>query len=272
MFNPVLLIPIIYYILNDGLYFVVMLYTVLSLHELSHTIIANILAYKIETVELHPFGFEARLVGEFKSAYDELAIALAGPLFSILSGLCCMAFKDVALPGLTEFANMSISLGILNIIPAYPLDGGRILYSILYLKTDAHRAKKISILSGFFTAVVLCVCAFAIRPINPTLIVFSFFIAFADFAELKRMKTVRISSVLKSRSTLRKGESLPVKWIALNKNVTYAQAMRHIGSNSYTVIIVLDDDMKEVERISQNELLEKAAELSEKKDSTALHE
>lgn len=271
-FNPLLLVPIIYYVLNDGLNFVVMLFTVLSLHELSHTVMANILSYKVESIELHPFGFEARLAGEFKSAHDEFAIALAGPLFSILSGLCCLAFKNTASNIVLEFAELSVTLGILNTVPAYPLDGGRILYAILYLKTDAHKAKKISIITGFCTAAVLSICACTVKPFNPSLMIFAFFIAFADIAELKKMKTVRISSVLKSRSTLRNGESLPVKFIALNKNVTYSQAMRHIGSNTYTVIAVLDDDMKEVDWISQNKLLEKAAELNEKKDTTVLHE
>ena len=66
-FNPLILPVVAYYILNDGLAFVVMLFLVLSLHELSHTVMASILAYKVEKIELHPFGFEARLSEEIKS-------------------------------------------------------------------------------------------------------------------------------------------------------------------------------------------------------------
>ncbi len=271
-FNPLLLIPLIYYILNDGLTFVALLFFVLSLHELSHTLMAYILSYNVERIELHPFGFEARLFGEFKSARDEFAIACAGPVFSILTGLCCVSLKNGTSGFVFEFAQMSINLGLLNILPAYPLDGGRILFAMLSLKTDAVKAKKISIALGFIVALLLGIAAIFVKPFNPSLAIFAFFIAFADMRELKRIKTVKISSVLRSRTTLRKGEYLPVKCIALNKKVTYSQAMRYIGSNTYTVIIVLDDDMKEVDCISQNRLLEQAAALNGKLDVTALHE
>lgn len=271
-FNPLILLVVAYYILNDGLAFVVMLFLVLSLHELSHTVMASILAYKVEKIELHPFGFEARLSEEIKSAYDEFVIALSGPLFSVLTGLCCMAFKNFASAFVLEFAKMSLTLGILNILPAYPLDGGRILFAILFLKTDAKKAKKITVVIGFSVFVLLCVSAFIVRPFNPSLLIFALFIFIADIKEFKRLKTARIASLLRSRTTLRQGEYLPVKCIALNKNVTYGQAMKYIACNAYTIIIVLDDNMKEVACISQNKLLEEAALLEGKKDITALRE
>ena len=268
LFNPLLLLPVIYYVLNDGLYFVMMLFFVLSLHELCHSIMAYLLYYRINAVEIHPFGFEARLEGEFKSARDELVIAAAGPLFSILTGLCTLAFKSNAI--LAEFSRMNIAIGVLNLIPAYPLDGGRIIFSILYLKVDAVKAKKATVLLGFLLAFALLLLSLFVRPFNPSLIVFSLFIALADIQETKRLRSVKIYSLLKSRSALKKGEAIPVKFIALHKSVTYSEALRHIGTNTYTVIIVLDDDMNELERITQNSLLDKATLLSGRLDFETL--
>ncbi|MBQ9832892.1 MAG: M50 family metallopeptidase [Clostridia bacterium] len=270
-FNPLLAVPLAYYILNDGLSVVAMLFLTLSLHELSHTVMASMLCYKTESIELHPFGFEARLAGELKSTWDELAIASAGPLFSIITGLCCMALQKEA-GFVFDFAQASLALGVLNLIPAYPLDGGRMLLSFLTLGFDAVKAKRISVLLGFAVSALLLAGAVLVRPFNPSLAVFGIFICIADIKELKRLKTIKISSMLRSRTTLRKGESLPVRCIALHKNVTYSEAMRYIGTNIYTVIIVLDDDMNELDCISQNRLIEEASKLRGRMNSKCIYE
>ena len=82
-----------------------------------------------ERVQLQPFGFVARL--ERAGGWDGLAIAAAGP-FSLLMTGGMRSVKDLgSLPFLAAFGQANLSIALLNLLPALPLDGGRMLRCLL---------------------------------------------------------------------------------------------------------------------------------------------
>jgi Zn-dependent protease len=129
-----------------GLAVAFILFTSVLLHELGHALMARHLHVHIAGIELHFFGGAAKMTSQPRTANDEVAIAAAGPAVSFaLGGLGFMAdalFGSVFFEG---FGWINIILGSFNLIPALPMDGGRIFRALLTRKMTFLRATEISV-------------------------------------------------------------------------------------------------------------------------------
>lgn len=130
-------------------------FTSVLLHELAHTFIANRYGQNINKITLFIFGGVSNLVREPDKPKTEFLMAIAGPLSSILLGFLFfyLSFLTRPYPAINWlFFNLSylnFLLGIFNIMPAYPLDGGRIFRAILWQHTkNLQTATQIAALVG----------------------------------------------------------------------------------------------------------------------------
>lgn len=106
-------------------------------HELSHAVVARRFGLRVRDITLFIFGGAATLEGDPKRPLDEALIAAAGPLASLAIGIV-LSVADAAIEqeqvgaivGWLGYIN--ISLGLFNLIPGFPMDGGRILHAILW--------------------------------------------------------------------------------------------------------------------------------------------
>jgi Zn-dependent protease len=133
----------------------------LLLHELGHALQARREGLEIEGITLWLFGGVASFRGQFPSAGAEFRIAVAGPLVSLVLGVLFAAFAMIAgLPRAVDgvafwLGFVNVSLLVFNLLPALPLDGGRILRAGLWkLRGDLGWATSIAAelgrLTGFF--------------------------------------------------------------------------------------------------------------------------
>jgi Zn-dependent protease len=106
-------------------------------HELSHALVARRFDIKVRDITLFVFGGAATLEGDARTPRQEALIAFAGPASSLLLGAAFYAVAFVtgqeqvaAVLGWLAFIN--ISLGIFNLIPGFPMDGGRMLRALLW--------------------------------------------------------------------------------------------------------------------------------------------
>lgn len=130
-----------------GIFSSLLLFFTVLLHEITHSVVANHNGLNIRGIKLFVFGGVAQLSNEPQSARVEFDVAIAGPICSfilhfIFKGLA-YAFAFV-LPGgvlnpvvaIFEYLSfINLFLAIINLIPAYPLDGGRILRAFLWART-----------------------------------------------------------------------------------------------------------------------------------------
>ncbi len=142
------------------------IYVSVAAHELGHSMISRRVGVPVEKITLYIFGGLAHLKHEPKRARDEFLIATAGPLVSFLLalGFGSLSWVDVETigPKLYEFGRWvgvaNLSLAVFNLIPAFPLDGGRILRSIMWGFTGNYElATKLSSYLGMFAAYGLLV-------------------------------------------------------------------------------------------------------------------
>jgi membrane-associated protease RseP (regulator of RpoE activity) len=116
------------------------------LHELGHALVARQLGVYVSGIELSFFGGAAKMEQMPRSANREIAIAAAGPAVSLmLAGLGLGLGGLLGSPLLATIGQINLVLAVFNLIPALPMDGGRILRALLSRKMDFVRATDISV-------------------------------------------------------------------------------------------------------------------------------
>jgi Zn-dependent protease/CBS domain-containing protein len=134
-------------------------------HELAHSIVAMRRGVRVEGITLWLFGGVSRFSSDTSSPGAQALITFVGPLTSLVLGalfyLVSAAFGGGGHPGLVPatlawLGYINIVLGVFNLIPAFPLDGGRLLQSLLWLGTgDRQRATTIAARIGMVFAFLL---------------------------------------------------------------------------------------------------------------------
>src|SRR5208337_2353975 len=136
-------------------------------HELAHSLVARSKGIKMQSITLLMFGGVAQMDEGAPEPRTELPMALAGPIMSLIFGLVCCGLvyvtpemtPDPALQGVLVFifgylGVLNIILFAFNLIPAFPMDGGRVLRAILAARMPLHRATRIAANIGKAFAVI----------------------------------------------------------------------------------------------------------------------
>lgn len=171
--HPLFIVIGVWYCIKGELFLFLLSALVALQHECAHAFAAAKLGYKLRKIVLMPYG--AVIDGDLRgiSFKDEIFVALCGPLCNL-----CIAALFVAIwwlhPTVYAFTDTacysSLAIGLINFLPAYPLDGGRILKCALiraFLKTQPQerrareKAEKICRAVTFFFA-ALCLSVFAL--------------------------------------------------------------------------------------------------------------
>jgi Zn-dependent protease len=129
-----------------GVFVVAMAFGGVLLHELGHALVARELGVPVSGIELHFFGGAAKMIALPKKANHEIAIAAAGPAVSlVLAGLGLGLGAALHAPIVGLFGWINLIIAGFNLIPALPMDGGRILRALLTRKMDYVRATDVSV-------------------------------------------------------------------------------------------------------------------------------
>ncbi len=142
-----------------GFAFAVVLYLSVLLHEASHAFMARHYGYQVSSITLHFLGGATAIEGEARTPRQELFIAVVGPLTSIAVGLGALGLWFVTPDGLLlmaveGLAGANLIVGVLNLIPGLPLDGGRVLKAAVWAATgDVLKGTTVAAWTGRMTAV-----------------------------------------------------------------------------------------------------------------------
>jgi Zn-dependent protease len=129
--------------LSDGTYLAMAIVSALVflasilLHELGHSWVARREGIEVDSISLWLFGGVAQLKGRFTSAGGEFRVAVSGPLISIGLGIVFVLLALAGLPSAVDgvaawLGYINLILAVFNLLPASPLDGGRVLHAALW--------------------------------------------------------------------------------------------------------------------------------------------
>ena len=121
-----------------------LLFVAVLIHELAHSFMANAQGLQARSITLFIFGGVSNLAGEAKKPSTEFLVAIVGPLASFalagLSFLVVVAAPDARVSLVASYlVFINVVLGLFNLVPGFPLDGGRVLRAILWTATGSLR-------------------------------------------------------------------------------------------------------------------------------------
>lgn len=182
--------------------FVLAIFLCVTLHEFGHALAARRYGIETQDITLLPIGGLARLTSMPEKPAEELVVALAGPAVNIVISLLIYPFLHISESSIAAvnlravdsesflFSLMAVNLwlAVFNMIPAFPMDGGRVLRALLSFRMERAAATRIAAGVGQFLAIGFVILGFFGG--NPFLIFIGFFIFLgaqseAEFAQTK---------------------------------------------------------------------------------------
>jgi Zn-dependent protease len=156
-------------------FFLLGIFLCVALHELGHSLVAQRYGYKVRDIVLYPIGGVASIEGSPRPRH-ELWIALAGPAVNVVIALLLYAYLAATgrPPAFGQMASVEVLRGseaasllranillvLFNMIPAFPMDGGRVLRAVLALRIGRAQATRIAALVGQGLAILFGIYGF----------------------------------------------------------------------------------------------------------------
>ena len=233
--------------LSWSLFFICAVFACVALHEFGHAFVASLFGIKAKNIVLLPIGGVASIEKFPDNPAQELAISIAGPLVNILIAAVLIIFIQPYKPFWEGQPNASIThghdlmynlhlvnigLAAFNLIPAFPMDGGRILRALLGFRMNYVRATSIAatvgkIIAGFFIA-------FGILFYNIILPVIGIFIIISASTEEYYL---RLKSLVKG---VKLKDILMYDYDSLQSDLTVGQAMEFMTTNHSKYFILMN--------------------------------
>ena len=190
-----------------ALLYIVALFAVVVMHELGHALTARRYGVRTRDIILLPIGGVARLERMPRDPRQELLVALAGPAVNV--ALAIILYGIVRLTGhaptgglydfdvgmstrefLYTFAFVNIFIAVFNLLPAFPMDGGRVLRAILAMRMSRYaRATELAARVGRVFALLLGIAGLSPRVGNPLLVLIALFVWLGAGSEAAAVQT-----------------------------------------------------------------------------------
>lgn len=227
---------------------VLLIFSAVLWHELAHALMAGGLGYKVRQVELLPFGAVARIDRLADAgAASEIMIAAAGPLASIGLAVLCYTGMAGAGPGrelLTFYGEVNIMLAGFNLLPALPLDGGRILRAILTGRRDYRDATAIVVTLSYVISCMLLLWAgvsyWLYNTLNLTLLVAAGFLLLTARTEnnLAGFRALRI--LANKKAELTSSGVMPTNHLTAMESTIIKDVIRLFGPEQYNIVHIIN--------------------------------
>jgi stage IV sporulation protein FB len=238
-------------------------------HECAHAFAAARLGYKLNKIVLMPFG--ALIDGDLKGigVKDELFVAICGPLCNLATAFLFAAIWWFA-PTMYAFTDTayysSLAVALVNLLPAYPLDGGRILKCLI--ENSLRKSRRFSIgaeeraqkICRAITLVFALLCfvlfLFSYQNIGASvwsIFTFSLFLAFSAFRN-KRNPSLYEKLDFSDLDALKRG--VEIRKVAVLSSCPVKKVLKYLARGTYLVLELYDEQGNFVCEIPQNKLSE----------------
>ncbi len=227
----------------ENLFFVLSLFACVVAHEFGHALMARRYGIKTPDITLLPIGGLARLERMPENPKQEILVALAGPAVNVLIwGILMVLGAGLHVETLTQMdsaradllsrlAFVNLFLAVFNMIPAFPMDGGRVFRAVLCLSMDRVKATRVAAIGGQMVAVLLGFLGLSSG--NPILVLIAVFVFIAASAESQDVAMRSIARrVLARDAMITSFEALSPR-DTLN---TAAQAVIHTTQHEFPVL------------------------------------
>ena len=241
-----LVIGILTFFVGVGEIFLCYLVTVL-LHEIGHAIVARHLGYQLEQISLLPFGAELSLQDDNFTSSDEIKIAVAGPLVNLILIIICVSLWWIFpityyYTDLFVFSNFITF--VFNLLPVFPLDGGRVFRAIISKYKDTKTTEKIVSVTAITLSLLffgVFIVSIFIEPLYYMALVSIFLLTGAFNFNKNAVYKRRIFSK-DLQKNFKKGCNVNI--VAVSEDMPLYKLVKFVNTQNYTIFVVYDKSNK----------------------------
>jgi len=230
---------------------------VLLVHEFSHAEMARRRGYQLNSFKLMPYG--AALSGDFAGIKptDEILIAIAGPISNLILAGSVAAFWWFAPNSYLYTQNLvyiSLYFALFNLLPLYPLDGGRVLLAALSKKFSRPKIYKVLRIIGFIAGGIFAVLGFFLFyfTYNISLAIIAIFFFVSSAIPDKKTQYMRLYSMAGRSEKIKNG--LVIKQVLVSSDTSILSLVKMLKTNYFFKFTVLDKNFKKLAEIDELEL------------------
>ena len=242
--NPAFFIILIWLIFATDIYVAVSYFLVIFIHELGHYYVAKYCGYKLSKFSLSPYGVSLSYYGQTLEQKDEIYIALAGPVVNLVVALITVAFWWM-FPTFYlvsyNFVKVNLIIALTNLLPAFPLDGGRVFVSLFSNIVERRKALKITKIFNVVLSVMFFILFFVFCFINfnPTYLLFAVFLTMGvlDLNFLSKYEKINVFN------KKMKNFSKP-KIYVINENTKLKDILNKIEGNKTYLFVLMQENGK----------------------------
>lgn len=243
-----------------ALAFIMSVFVTVVLHELGHALAAKRFHINTRDITLLPIGGVARMERIPEKPVEELVVAIAGPMVNILIAAILKFFlswddlmdliqhPDEAIDGqnfMLNFFFINVFLVVFNMIPAFPMDGGRVFRAVLSMMGNRRKATIIAARVGQLLAIGFIILGFYS---NPFLIFIGLFIILSAQSELEMVTT---GMLMKGRTV---GDAIMKNYETLQSDDSVNQAVSKLLDGSSKSFLVLSNGQP-VGTVGRNQII-----------------
>lgn len=241
---------------------VIIIFFSILIHELAHVCLAFKLGFKVNCVELFPFGGVARIEGFIGlEPLKEVKVAIIGPVINFLFAVILIFIKKYLFEYqiIILLIKTNLILALSNILPILPLDGGRILRAVLSLNLGIKKATSYILNFTYFLSVsmILCGVLLFIRDVNGIyLILFFIFIIIAAKKEKDMAVFIFLKQIICKSQKVSESGIYKVQHIICLNDMKIKSVIENFLPNKYHIIIVIDREGNVIETLYEKQILE----------------
>lgn len=233
-----------------GAAFAVLLYLSVLLHELSHALMAQHYGLPVRSITLHFLGGVTEIEGEPQTPGREFGVSVVGPLTSLAVGIAFWFLHLVVDEGLLGLAVAMMAwanlvVGVLNLVPGIPLDGGRVLRAVVWKATgDPHQGTIAAGWGGRLFAVLALGYPIIVQSISgrpSDLVDYLMAAIIAGFLWTGASSAI-VSAKVRRRLPVLRARSLARRAVTVAGDLPLAEAVRRAQEEQAGSIVVLGDD------------------------------
>ncbi len=262
--NPVFLLVVFLFILGGQLNKILICFTLVFLHESVHLLVAYFLGFEPLAVELFPFGGMAEYGGLISmSPVKEILIALAGPLFNLAFALLIYYLINLRLLAeskiLLDLFRYNIIIGTFNLLPALPLDGGRVLRAWLVKMKGFPEGTVLALKIARVFALLLALLSIIllVKSISGIwVLLLSFFIYGATFKEDKQKIYLFLRYLSSRRDSIAEIDQQAIHWQVISSDFRVKDLIKKILPGKFNMFYVLNDSGQQLGLITEMDLID----------------
>ncbi|TKC20192.1 stage IV sporulation protein FB [Robertmurraya kyonggiensis] len=234
-----------------------LLLLIIFFHEMGHAVAASFFSWRVKRISFLPFGGVAEIDEHGNRPLKEEAIVtLAGPiqhLWLLVVAFLLYQFNLISDFIYTNFVQFNLMILIFNLLPIWPLDGGKFVFLWLSLKESFPKAFRLTLHISIFALTIFVLMILLIEPINLNVWIIVAFIIFTLHYEWKQSRYVFIRFLME-RYYGKTSEFRKLKPIVVEEDALVMDVLEQF-QRGYKHPIVIEKDGKETGLLDENELL-----------------